>query len=80
MKALLGSEDAWKIIEKGYEQPANKEAMKVMTKFQKNVFQKARKQDQQALTLIHMCLDETAFEKVSCATSAKQAYEILTNF
>ena len=44
-ESLLGSQDSWEIIEKGYDQPANEEAMKAMTQAQKNAFQKTRKQD-----------------------------------
>jgi len=50
-----------------------------MTATQRDVLQKAKKKDQQALTLIHMCLDESMFEKISTATSAKDAWEVLQN-
>ena len=45
MKSLLGSQDVWEIVEKGYEQPASEEAMEAMTQTQKNAFENARKQD-----------------------------------
>ncbi|KAL2251870.1 UNVERIFIED_CONTAM: hypothetical protein Sindi_2309300 [Sesamum indicum] len=79
MKILLGSQDAWEIVDKGYEQPGNEDAIDAMTQAQRTSFRKDREQDQQALSLIHMCLDETMFEKVSSATIAKQAWQILQN-
>ena len=52
MKALLGSQDVWEIVEKGFEQPESDEGLSQ----QINTMHKAQKKDQQALTLIHMCV------------------------
>ncbi|CAN1150585.1 hypothetical protein LINPERPRIM_LOCUS18126 [Linum perenne] len=76
MKALLGSQDVWDMIETGYEEPENEGAL---TNTQKENLKRLRKKDQQALSIIHMCLDETMFVKVSMETRAKEAWEVLEN-
>ncbi|XP_074323072.1 uncharacterized protein LOC141660015 [Apium graveolens] len=72
MKALLGSQEAWEIVEKGYDEPENEGAL---NQAQKNKLLQARKQDQQALSIMHMGLDEAIFEKISSAARAKEAWE-----
>ncbi|XP_070012611.1 uncharacterized protein [Nicotiana sylvestris] len=76
MKAILGSQDVWKIVDRGYAKLNNKEAL---PQNKNDVLAKTRKKDQQALTLIHQCLDDAMFEKVAGATTSKEAWEILQN-
>jgi hypothetical protein len=60
--------------EKGFEEPINRATL---TSAQKQVVQKARRKDQQALAITHQCLDDVIFEIVANATTAKQACEVL---
>ncbi|XP_022865662.1 uncharacterized protein LOC111385500 [Olea europaea var. sylvestris] len=76
MKALLGSQEAWEVVEKGYDEPENEGAL---SQAQRNTLQSYRKLDQHTLSIIHMGLDETMFEKVASPTKAKEAWEILEN-
>ncbi|KAH0705787.1 hypothetical protein KY285_010318 [Solanum tuberosum] len=76
MKVILGSQDVWDIIDKGYTKPANEETL---SSNEKEVLLKTKKKDKHALTLIHQCLDDGMFEKVADATTSKEAWEILLN-
>ena len=76
MIALLRSQDAWEIVEKGYIKPGNESTL---SQNQRNVLQASKKKDQMTLSFIHQALDEQTFEKIASATTSKQAWEILQN-
>ena len=74
MKALLGSQDVWEIVEKGYVEPENDGGL---SQAQKDSLRDSRKRDKKALYLIYQGLDDDAFEKISEAKMAKKAWEKL---
>ncbi|XP_070667764.1 uncharacterized protein [Malus domestica] len=74
MKAFLGAHNVWEVVEKGYIEPENEATM---SQPQNESLKDSRKRDKKALYLIYQALDDNGFEKVSSATSAKQAWEKL---
>ncbi|XP_028078272.1 uncharacterized protein LOC114280122 [Camellia sinensis] len=79
MRVLLASQDLWDLIEKGYEEPNSQEDEDKLSENQKNGLKGSRKGDKKALFLLYQCIDESTFEKVSFATTSKEAWEILRN-
>ncbi|KAJ4716957.1 Retrovirus-related Pol polyprotein from transposon TNT 1-94 [Melia azedarach] len=77
MKALLGAQDVWEVVEKGYNEPRDDVAISVLTQAQRDTLKDSRKRDKKALYVIYQALDDDAFEKISNATSAKQAWDKL---
>jgi len=69
MKALLGTQDVWEIIEKGHTKPGNKGSL--------SQNQRDDLRDKKAFYLIYQGLDDNSFEKVSKGNSAKEAWEKL---
>ncbi|XP_050160451.1 uncharacterized protein LOC126634005 [Malus sylvestris] len=61
-------------MEKGYTEPEDEA---IMSQPQKESLKDSGKRDKKALYLIYQALDDNGFEKVSSATSAKQAWEKL---
>ncbi|XP_063936178.1 uncharacterized protein LOC135147231 [Daucus carota subsp. sativus] len=74
MKAILGANDVWEIVEKGLEvleDEAN------LNQVQKDILQAQRKKDQKAIMIIHQCLDDSMLQKVASATTSKKVWDTL---
>ncbi|KAL4295260.1 hypothetical protein GQ457_12G032180 [Hibiscus cannabinus] len=63
MKALLGSQDCWDIVEKGYVEPGNAAAEEALTNEEKRTLRDARKRDKRALYFIFQAVDESTLKK-----------------
>ena len=70
MKAYLGGEDVWDVVEKGTE------GVGATTDKQKH---DAKVKDKRALSFIYQGVDDANFEKIARANTAKEAWEILQN-
>ncbi|XP_068337580.1 uncharacterized protein [Pyrus communis] len=77
MKALLGAHDVWEVVEKGYTEPEDEA---ILSQPQNESLKDSRKRDNKAFYLIYQALDDNGFEKVSSATSAKQAWGSFKHF
>ncbi|XP_074322781.1 uncharacterized protein LOC141659753 [Apium graveolens] len=77
MKVLLGSYDNWDIVESGFNEPADATAEAALPNAEKTALKESRKKDKKALYTIFQGVDESTFEKISEAKTAKDAWEIL---
>ena len=76
MKALLGSQDAWGVVERGYDEPQGDITLTIA---QRDDLRESRKRDKKALFFIYQEVDESTFEKIANATTSKQTWEIFQN-
>ncbi|GMI80839.1 hypothetical protein HRI_001753200 [Hibiscus trionum] len=74
MKALLGSQEAWEVVENGYTEPENTTEY---TGARMKALKDNRKLDKTALYIIYQSVDEAGFEKIVSATTSKDAWEAL---
>ncbi|XP_050890991.1 uncharacterized protein LOC127096469 [Lathyrus oleraceus] len=73
MKALLGAQDVWDIIEKGFKE--QDEAS--LNQGVKETLKESRKRDKKALFLFYQSVDGDTFEKISNVTTAKEVWNKL---
>ncbi|XP_042029945.1 uncharacterized protein LOC121776854 [Salvia splendens] len=74
MKALLVAHDVWEIVESGYKEPQDETDL---SQQQRDRLRDARKRDKKALYLIYQALGDDDFEKISSASTAKEAWKKL---
>ncbi|XP_047177875.1 uncharacterized protein LOC124844900 [Vigna umbellata] len=74
MKVLLRSQDVWDMVKIGYEEPGESENLTVA---QIAALKKSRMKDGSALYFLFNAVDESGFEKIVNAMTAKEAWEIL---
>nr|GEW86789.1 hypothetical protein [Tanacetum cinerariifolium] len=76
MKALLGAQDAWEFVTTEYEEPTDAE-IGAMNANRLKALKEKRMKDKTALYLLFQSVDESGFEKIAGASTAKQAWDKL---
>ncbi|XP_078153550.1 uncharacterized protein LOC144548693 [Carex rostrata] len=76
MRALLGAQDIWEVVEVGYEEPT---ANANQTANQIRALKETRMKDKTALSFLFQAVDELGFEKIAGAATSKEVWDILEN-
>ncbi|KAJ3707124.1 hypothetical protein LUZ61_010829 [Rhynchospora tenuis] len=74
MRALLGAQEVWEVVEDGYQEHADTTAL---TGANARLLRENRKKDKTALYIIYQAVDESSFEKIAGATSSHEAWNTL---
>jgi len=74
MKALLGSQEVWEVVENGHQEP---EDVGEMTIAQLATLKATQTKDKTALYVLYRAVDDSDFEKIANAMSSKEAWDIL---
>ena len=74
MKAYLGSQDVWDVVQGGFEEP---EDFDEQTVAQIAALKKTRVKDRKVMYALYRAVDDAGLEKLANATTSKEAWEIL---
>lgn len=69
MRAILGFQDVLEVVSTGYE--------KLSENMEEEKAKEVRKKYYKALFILHQCVDATNYEKISRATTSKEAWDFL---
>ena len=73
MKALLGAQDVWDVVKRGHKEQNDV----TLSQAQRDALKDLRNREKKAVFLIFQTVDEYGFEKISSATTAKEASDKL---
>ena len=76
IKALLGAQGTWEVVQDGFPDAVNTEGMTVANL---KALKENRMKDKTALYTLYQGVDEAGFEKIAEAKTSKEAWEILQN-
>ncbi|PKU74974.1 hypothetical protein MA16_Dca020184 [Dendrobium catenatum] len=74
MRALLGAQDAWEVVENGFVEVTDTAGMMAN---QSKALKEMRTKDKTALYFLYQAIDESGFEKIAGATTSKVAWNTL---
>ena len=74
MKALFGSQEAWEVVEDGFEEPFDTTGYTVV---QNKALKELRSKNKAALYMLFRAVDESVFEKIARATTSKEVWDTL---
>jgi gag-polypeptide of LTR copia-type/Domain of unknown function (DUF4219) len=75
IKALMGAQDVWDIIKEGYEEVDL--TVQGITEAQIKAPKEKKMKDKSALYMLYQTVDEADFEKITTATTTKEAWDTL---
>ena len=74
MKAFLGSQDTWEVVEEGLEEPKDTTGY---TATRNKALKEVRSKNKGALYMLFRVINELGFEKLASATTSKEAWDTL---
>jgi len=77
MKALFGFQELSKVVNLGYAEPVSEDAAVALTQAQKDNLRDNREKNKKALFFLFQAIHKIVFEKISSATTTKEAWDML---